>query len=919
MLKLSIFLVLILQAITSCVAVQSCGGFVKASSSLMKSQSGAKVDYSIVKMHLYTMDGLLKYSTECAPHGYFFIPVYDKGTFSLQIEGPQGWNFEPKQITVTISDTENGCAEDINFAFTGFTLSGIVAGATSSSGRCPVSSIDVKAPIVGPSEVQLSLYDASDRAVASTSSDQGYFGFSNILPGIYTIRASHPTWTISPKEKKATMVWGNLDMKEVFRVQGYELSGRVSAKGDDGVLGGVAGVDIFLYSAVSGSSDSLSCSKPLANATLPDRKSPVLCATQTDRLGNFFISNLVCGQYVIVPHYKHTFTTFDVEPKEKVVDVLHGNVVLGEDFQVTGFSVRGRVVDTHGKGIENVAIFVNTFQKAFTDRDGYYRLEQMTTARYLIKAVKPHLFFYSLKNYHLSPNVSSLPDITVERYHLCGVINSGELTRSRAVYLVGEHFNLTANTDAEGNYCFEAVPGNYRVVPTLTDSEMAKGVLLSPPFRSVALVDNPILNLNFMAARVRVSGHVRCLASVACDSATVVMSSTQSPAMRQLIATVDSEGSYVFTEVLPGPYTVTVQQDNWCFERGSLTIVAEYDDVKDVDFVQNGFAFTIVVSHDNVAVNVKGPEYQSSLSLKKGSNTFCLPKSGKYQLVPRSCYRFDADVYSVDTNALSAAHMLEWSVLEYQVQGSLLLPLWSVQSSALETTHVPVRVHCQASSSKEKQLVVNASYVRDEQASNDGNTNTHNKMRLFEYRFWAGSEQRCELIPEPLTVSRRTGTGVPSGVLFYPRQQSITIPMLHCPPPVPAFVGREGMYMHGTVKPHVRGVKILVQPTATPSSPFAVQVVTDERGHYHAGPLHDDLSYTVSAVAEGYYLREIAGEKGNFTALKLGQVNVMVKDQTSAPLADVLLSLSGGDDTYTYRSNNVISTCRCLVIAQRWR
>ena len=51
------------------------------------------MDYSLVKMHLFTESGLLKYSTECAPNGYYFIPVYDKGSFYLQIEGPTGWAF----------------------------------------------------------------------------------------------------------------------------------------------------------------------------------------------------------------------------------------------------------------------------------------------------------------------------------------------------------------------------------------------------------------------------------------------------------------------------------------------------------------------------------------------------------------------------------------------------------------------------------------------------------------------------------------------------------------------------------------------------------------------------------------------------------------------------------------------------------
>jgi hypothetical protein len=52
-----------------------------------------KLDYSFVHVHLFTVDGLLKYSTECAPNGYYFIPVYERGSFYLKVEGPEGWTF----------------------------------------------------------------------------------------------------------------------------------------------------------------------------------------------------------------------------------------------------------------------------------------------------------------------------------------------------------------------------------------------------------------------------------------------------------------------------------------------------------------------------------------------------------------------------------------------------------------------------------------------------------------------------------------------------------------------------------------------------------------------------------------------------------------------------------------------------------
>lgn len=39
----------------------------------------------LMQVELRTKDGLLKSQTECAPNGYFFIPMYEKGSFVLKV------------------------------------------------------------------------------------------------------------------------------------------------------------------------------------------------------------------------------------------------------------------------------------------------------------------------------------------------------------------------------------------------------------------------------------------------------------------------------------------------------------------------------------------------------------------------------------------------------------------------------------------------------------------------------------------------------------------------------------------------------------------------------------------------------------------------------------------------------------------
>ncbi|MED6147650.1 hypothetical protein PIB30_045821, partial [Stylosanthes scabra] len=118
---LSLFIAVHSISAASADSIYGCGGFVEASSSLVKSrkQSDSKLDYSHVTVELRTVDGLVKDRTQCAPNGYYFIPVYDKGSFVIKINGPEGWAWDPEKVPVVVDDKGCNGNEDINFHFTG--------------------------------------------------------------------------------------------------------------------------------------------------------------------------------------------------------------------------------------------------------------------------------------------------------------------------------------------------------------------------------------------------------------------------------------------------------------------------------------------------------------------------------------------------------------------------------------------------------------------------------------------------------------------------------------------------------------------------------------------------------------------------------------------------------------------------------
>lgn len=58
---------------------------------------------------------------------------------------------------------------------------------------------------------------------------------------------------------------------------------------------------------------------------------------------------------------------------------------------MTGFSVGGRVVDGNDMGIEGVSIIVDRQERSITDKQGYYKLDQVSFSLFLSLPPSPML------------------------------------------------------------------------------------------------------------------------------------------------------------------------------------------------------------------------------------------------------------------------------------------------------------------------------------------------------------------------------------------------------------------------------------------------------------------------------------------------------------------------------------------------
>ncbi|XP_021744068.1 nodal modulator 1-like [Chenopodium quinoa] len=873
-------------------SIHGCGGFIEASSSLVKSRksSNAKLDYSHITVELQTLDGLVKDSTQCAPNGYYFIPVYDKGSFIIKVRGPKGWAWEPEKVPVTIDHRGCNANEDINFRFTGFSLSGRVLGA--------VGGQSCRLKKGGPSNVVVELLSSTDDLISSVStSTTGDYSFKNVIPGRYRLRASHPDLNVEVRGSTEVEVgFENSVIGDIFSVAGYKIRGHVVAQGNP-----ILGVHTYLYS-----DDVLEVECPQGAGHGPgDRKA--LCHAVSDADGKFTFKSIPCGDYELVPYYKGENTVFDISPPTVAISVEHSHVTLQQKFQVTGFSIGGRVVDGNGAGVDGAKVFVDGQERSFTDENGYFTLDQVTSNHYAIEAHKKHYKFEILRDFLVLPNMASIPDIRAVSYDVCGYVRMADAGYKAKVALTHGPENVkpqVRQADQNGNFCFQVPPGDYRLSAMASTPENAPELVFLPPYTDVS-VRSPLLNIEFSQAQVKIHGEVVCKERCGSSISITLVRLGKSNKGRTVRLT-DEHNKFTFLDVFPGKYRVEVkyapadtaiEEDRWCWEQSSIDVDVGTEDVEGILFSHKGYWVDVTSSHDVDARMIQPDGESLPLKIKKGLQRLCVESPGLNKLeFVNSCIFFGSSSINIDTANLMPVHL---KGEKYLVKGQINVDRTSVTSVELPESIVI-------------DVFENGNVLADGTIAKllpDQSDET--EVALYKYSMWVNPGQKITIIPsESRTLTSATSSSINrlKKILFYPRQHQIAVTHDGCQGSVPSFTGRLGLYIEGSVSPSISGVSIrIIAAGDSHNAPLkkgelALEISTGSDGVFVGGPLYDDISYTLEASKPGYHLKAVGPH--SFSCQKLGQISVHIysKEVTEEPFPSALLSLSGDDG---YRNNSI--------------
>ncbi|CAB1344572.1 unnamed protein product [Coregonus sp. 'balchen'] len=789
---------------------------------------------------------------------------------------------EPTSVDLYVDGVNDICTkeQDINFVFTGFSVSGTVLS---------------KGQLLGPAGVEISLTreGTGEKLQTVLSQPGGKYTFSKVLPGNYDIIASHPSWTLEQSTMSVRVSSANAAAAEHLVVGGYDVSGEVRSDGEP-----MKEVTFLLYSATVKKEDIRGCNTPpVEGAVSGDDSLVYLCSALSREDGTFSFPSLASGEYTVIPFYRGERITFDVAPSRMDFRVEHNSLKLEPIFRVMGFSVTGRVLNSlEGEGVPDATVTLNNQIKVLTKEDGSYRLENMTTGTYTLRTHKDLMFFVPI-TVKIAPNTPQLPDIITAGFSVCGQIAITHLPegmKQQGRYKVtltplGQDNTATRTTDSDqqGAFCFQAKPGDYSVTVSLPEVEVKAGLALQPAALEVSLVDRPLSDLLFTQFMASVSGKVYCLAN--CDDLSVTLQPVSRQGERRSV-------------LLSG--SMSISHEEWCWKLKSVELEVLDSDVLGVEFRQIGYILRCSLSH---AITLEffqdgsKPENVGVYNLSKGVNRFCLSKPGVYKVTPRSCHQFEQDYYTYDT---SAPTILTLTAVRHHMTGLIttdkILDVTVTIKSSIESEPAlvlgPLRSQEEQRQEQQLQEIELRRQERErraQEAEHGGDSQPPVQERAdeltgpfhYEFSYWARAGERITVIPSSKEL------------LFYPPEVEATITGESCPGRVVDIAGRAGLFLEGQVTPELQGVEISI--TERGAQAPLITVATNENGAYSVGPLHSDRQYDISASKEGFILSPVEGNQGDFKAFALAGVTFKIKSEDGQALSGVLLSLSGG----SFRSN----------------
>jgi len=840
--------------------VTGCEGYVQVASTVSSLASTRELDYSAIKIKLLSSSGVVKDQTECAPNGYYFIPVTEKGSFSIAVEGPKGWSFEPDRRAVTIGkdgqchlSTTSGT--EVNFEFIGFSILGRVV-----AEGCGTEEVDMKG-------IKMNIIQEGDGVqVGTTHTDRdGTFRISKLFPGKYKIIAEHPKYTFKVQELSIDLQWGNLILDRYIEISGYDVIGKIDYDGES--------------------------SHTLTFELLNESSNNVEHTARADSLGNFQFKNVKCGSYRASLANDDIPTSLRISPSSVPVVVRGGSHITDIKFQVAGFSVKGRVVTSWGTPIYNASVHINhNNQIVLTDSEGRFTLEDLRNGKFVITVAKEH-YHFNHQSTTINPSSPSLPDIVPSGLDVCGQLSALGESSTKKEFNVhfkssNGHVLHTTKTNSEGSFCFSELKAGeypegtmYSVEPLLSTHDAVFNIEQHVFY----LKDSPITDILFSESQLHISGEVKRLSESTSNGVYTILLKHSSTTRR---TETDNLDSFHFDNTPPGEYNLQILGDGVtepCWEQDTLVVRLNNKNISDLSFVQSGYRININTTNSCTLSYSINETKKENIPLTKGLNSYCVDKPGLYNINISSCYVFSEDTFTYDTSTPSVKNI---HVSHYLVGGTLTY--YNNNNTA------PITLLVQGQ--HEQQNI----------------TAVYRGQRTYHYSFKVASGETVKI---RAIDNSKESLSYPEYMIYNASHHSS-----HCLPSPASFTFHPGYFINGKVTPETSLVEINIYEKEDDRKSI-VTLHTDSTGGFRAGPFRKDIQLIVKAEKKGYSIdpnyQQVTTNNEyistlSFNAAQLGRIDVHIEDEKEKKkIGGVLLTLSGqgfraqnnitnNNDTFTF-------------------
>ncbi|KAF2076385.1 hypothetical protein CYY_002290 [Polysphondylium violaceum] len=916
----------IASSTSSHVLLNDCGGYIKLSKEFIVDQQNQQqnnkliknnINYKKIQVNLIEKSsGKIIETTVCSPNGYYQFPIYDYNYYQIQLIAPTGWSFD---INLIIKDQ---CKDqDYNFELLGFKAEGYVY-----VDRNCISFNKQEKNIAG---IDIILTDSKEtKTIATTLTDSsGYYYFNNIVPGLeYRVIASHDTWSfIKPFTTFTSRVYDNYYIPQEdggLVVGGYDMEGRLIDLKQQPVT--TATFHLF-YCSDYKNADGIAVeriegcepSQQAMHYDLDDRDP--LCSVQSDSLGAFKFRNVPCGKYLVISEFYGPgplFTLYDIEPRDHEYVMDSGGYAMEPGFKVSGFSLKGKVINHFGRGVRGVRISINGERKTTTNAQGEYILIGLLEGHYNIEATKKNYYFEEFQDYFVDEESDKIKPIKVLSYDLCGQVSfatppPGVVVNPREIILGSKKYSEKKTlTDNLGYFCFSVTPGTYSLLLPISLEEKRRGMKFTTNSMTVTVEDEPVLGLTFSQLLFTLTGKIITLRKIKQhseipNSLIIELEQIQNsnsteplvvkePVFATLVYPENGDIQFEFRNVLPGLYKVRVRNDVWCWgeaEREINLLTAEHD-INDIEFHQMGYKFNIYSPNSNfisIAHRYNDQMLDTRILNKGHLNTYCLDRPGIHEFSVKSCFRFSQETYQFDTNSGVVGELL-LNIEKYLISSNIIF-----DSSLINTTNV-------GEISFMVQIFDYQGLLLDLVETSFESNN------VYHYSYWADLGDELEFVPivNPVLVSKNPNEY--KALLFYPKSIRVEVKQSDkCAPSVQEFSVKKGFYLQGSIIPPVEAVKIIATLNQETEEELGLDYRTstaitfsDSNGQYRVGPLYDTNNYDIHAEKYGYLFKsENDGKNINFKTIELGNIIITVLEQSSqTPIPGVVLSMSGHDNDY---------------------